>query len=112
MTTADETTKPLYGLQIGSFVPETGKFILPPVIDGSITKTIVQSQEWKSMGGRSSYDTKEMNQGSFGLSGSYGFSGLSRVDAAVSAYGVLASQEIVRAPYLRAPYQGSPASEE
>jgi len=66
---------------------ETGEFILPSVIDGSITKTIVQSQEWKSMSGNSNYAyTKEMNQGSLGVSGSYGLSGLSTVDAAVSAY--------------------------
>src|SRR4051812_5999385 len=78
---------PLYGLQVGSCVRDTGKFILPSAIKGAITQTILQTQEWKSMGGQSSYAyTKEMNQGSFGLSGGYGFSGLARVDAALSAY--------------------------
>lgn len=82
------------GVQVGCCVyPSPGRFS-PTVIDGKITATIEQEKSWESIRGQSSYVySKEMNKGSFGLSGSHGISGLSKVNWSVSAYLGKASAE-------------------
>ena len=80
-------TYPFMGVQVGSCVfAAPGKFN-PTVIDGKITTTILQEAEWRSIRGQSNFVyTKEMNQGSFGVSGSHGLSGLSKINWSLSAY--------------------------
>jgi len=87
MSADDRAKNPLAGLEIGSCAyGATGKFG-PSVIRGKITRTVVQPQEWKSMRGQSSYVyQKRMNQGSIGISGSYGVSGVSKLNGSLSAY--------------------------
>jgi hypothetical protein len=84
---ADKPTYPLINLEIGSTVLRTpGKFGTS-VIRGNVTRTIPQSQEWTTMRGRSRYvHSEEMNQHAFGISGSYGFSGLSKASVTLSGH--------------------------
>jgi hypothetical protein len=94
MAADDEMRNPFAVSRIGSCAfGATGKFA-PSVTRGNITKMNEWSEEWKSMRGQSSYVcTKEMNQGSFGISGSYGVSGISKLNGSVSGYGGKSSAE-------------------
>lgn len=81
---------PLNFIEVGSFVTsESGGFgkFHNSVVNKPITKTTPQTFEQTQMSGESScvYSSK-MNQASFSLSSSFGVSGLSKVDAAVSGY--------------------------
>jgi hypothetical protein len=83
-----EIGNPLQGLEVGSCTPAgSGKPWGKSVIRGKITRTIVQPTKWASMQGQSDYAySKQMNQGSTGIAGSYGVSGIAKASAAVSAY--------------------------
>src|SRR5271163_1235733 len=86
-----DLNNPLNGVQVGSLVKsEPGGAIrfYTSMVDKPITKTDDQVFfEVQSISGQSSYvNSSKMNQASFSLSGSYGVSGLSKVDAAVSGY--------------------------
>lgn len=82
-----KTINPLYGVEIGSTIDATtGKFSLT-VVKGPINAMITQEESQKSMSGESSYVySDQMNQGSFGLSGSYGISGVSKLQSSMSSY--------------------------
>ena len=82
-----ERLNPLYGVGIGSTIyAATGKFSTGVVRD-PISLMISQEEAQKSMSGESSYVySDKMNQGSFGLSGAYGVSGVSLVKSSLSAY--------------------------
>jgi hypothetical protein len=78
---------PLYGVEIGSTIDATtGKFSMT-VVKEPINAMITQEESTKSMLGESSYVySDQMNQGSFGLSGSYGISGVSKLKSSMSSY--------------------------
>ncbi|WP_313154142.1 hypothetical protein [Sphingobacterium multivorum] len=82
-----ETNNPLYGVTIGSIIySQSGKFA-PSVIRAPISRMIAQQQSEKYMSGESSYLYSErMNQGTFGMSGAYGASGISLLKSSMSAY--------------------------
>ncbi|WP_343566903.1 hypothetical protein [Sphingobacterium sp.] len=82
-----ETNNPLYGVTIGSIIySQSGKFA-PSVIRAPISRMIAQQQSEKYMSGESSYLYSErMNQGTFGMSGAYGASGMSLLKSSLSAY--------------------------
>src|SRR3954467_7592511 len=80
-----EIKNPFSGLEIGSCIFSVGRWG-PSVVRGQITRTLVQPTKWASMQGQSDYVyTKQMNQGSTSISGSYG-TGLAKLTTAVSAY--------------------------
>ena len=80
-----EIRNPFYGLEIGSCVFGAGKWG-KSVVRGQITRTVVQPTTWASMQGQSDYVyTKQMNQGSTSIAGSYG-TGLAKLTTAVSGY--------------------------
>ncbi|MFA8301322.1 MAG: hypothetical protein ACEPOV_14230 [Hyphomicrobiales bacterium] len=81
------SNNPLYAVEIGSTIESTlGKF-KPTVLSANISKMIPDKEVKKSMTGESSFVyTDQLNQGSLGVSGSYGVSGVSKVDSSVSAY--------------------------
>ena len=82
-----ETINPLYGVTVGSTIfSGNGKFN-SSVVNKPVNVTISQEESQKSMSGESSYVYSEkMNQGSFGMSGSYGISGVSLLKSSLSAY--------------------------
>ncbi|ALU43571.1 hypothetical protein [Pseudoalteromonas rubra] len=78
---------PLSGIKIGSTVSALDGSFSAPVINGNISKINSIGYSEKSMTGHSSYVyTDSMNQGSLGVSGSYGVSGISKVSASVTGY--------------------------
>jgi len=81
------TINPLYGVEVGSTIDATtGKFSTT-VVKEPINAMIKQEESTKSMSGESSYVySDQMNQGSFGLSGSYGISGVSKLKSSMSSY--------------------------
>lgn len=81
------SNNPLYGVTIGSTIrATTGKFSLSAV-KAPISLMITQTESQKYMSGTSSYVFSEkMNQGSAGLSGAYGISGVSLLKSSLSAY--------------------------
>lgn len=78
---------PLYGLKIGSTInATTGKFSVS-VVKGNISRMDPQKEATKTMTGQSGYVYSDvLNQGSLGVSGSYGVSGISKVKSSLSAY--------------------------
>lgn len=86
MSTSDKSN-PLLGVTIGSIIHSgSGKF-KASVVDKPISVMIAQEEAYKSMSGQSSYVySDEMNQGSFGMSGAYGVTGVSKVKSSFSAY--------------------------
>ena len=82
-----ERLNPLYGVSIGATIyAATGKFNTS-VVTAPISLMISQEETQKSMSGESSYVySDEMNQGSFGMSGAYGVSGVSLLKSSLSAY--------------------------
>lgn len=82
-----ERLNPLYGVSIGSTIyAATGKFSAN-VVAAPISVMISQEETQKSMSGESSYVySDKMNQGSFGMSGAYGVSGVSLLKSSLSAY--------------------------
>jgi hypothetical protein len=94
---------PLYGIVIGSVVDGlTGK-ASASVITGSITRMIAQESGQYSMTGQSQFVYSDtMNQGTLGVSGSYGIDGASKLSGALSAYvgnSVARSDESVSVSY-------------
>jgi hypothetical protein len=82
-----ELKNPLYAVTIGSHIKAGENSFETSPIDANISAMISQVETQKSMSGTSSYVYSErMNQGSFGLSGSYGVSGISKFKSSVSAY--------------------------
>jgi hypothetical protein len=78
---------PLYGVTIGSTAFAADGSFGASVIEGRITKMISQEEAVKVMTGESSYVQQgSLNQGSLGVTGSYGVSGVSKVKAAVAGY--------------------------
>lgn len=82
-----ERNNPLYGVTIGATIYAlTGKFN-SSVVKDPISLMISQEESQKYMSGESSYIFSEkMNQGSFGMSGAYGVSGVSLLKSSLSAY--------------------------
>ncbi|RZK25306.1 MAG: hypothetical protein EOO63_16225, partial [Hymenobacter sp.] len=84
---SNELVNPLYGLQVGSTIKSSNSRFGPSVIELPITKMTKGDTVERSMTGSSSYVyTDKMNQGSIGVSGAYGVSGISKFNSAVSAY--------------------------
>ena len=85
-----EIENPLYAVTIGSYIKSYNNKFEPSVIDtsaNSISSMISQEDTHQRMTGTSSYVYSDrMNQGSFGISGSYGVSGLSKCEGSLSAY--------------------------
>lgn len=82
-----ERNNPLYGVTIGATIYAlTGEFN-SSVVREPISLMITQEESQKYMSGESSYVFSEkMNQGSFGMSGAYGVSGVSLLKSSLSAY--------------------------
>lgn len=82
-----EMHNPLLGIAIGNTVfSNSGKFN-SSVVSKPISIMVAQEESHKSMSGQSSYVySDEMNQGSFGMSGSYGTTGISKIKSSLSAY--------------------------
>lgn len=82
-----ERNNPLYGVTIGATIYAlTGEFN-SSVVREPISLMISQEESQKYMSGESSYVFSEkMNQGSFGMSGAYGVSGVSLLKSSLSAY--------------------------
>lgn len=75
----------MYG-RVGSIVKK-GKIMVADVLQDGVTKFKSGGEGKTFMSGRSNYvQSKEMNKGSFGVSGSYGISGISKVEASVGGY--------------------------
>lgn len=82
-----EIENPLYAVTIGSHIKSYDNNFKPSVIDSNISSMISQVEKHDRMSGTSSYVYSDrMNQGSFGISGSYGVSGVSKFEASASAY--------------------------
>lgn len=78
---------PFYGISVGSTVHEADGSFSAPVIQEGMTRFAAGSEGTIRMSGNSSFMYSDsMNQGSFGVSGSYGVKGVSQYTAAVSAY--------------------------
>ncbi|WP_182289020.1 hypothetical protein [Vibrio spartinae] len=89
LTENKTSSAPLENLRIGSVININAQDITfsQPVIDKNISKVIKNSRGEKSMTGQSGYVYNSlMNKGSLGFKGSYGVSGISRLNATVSAY--------------------------
>jgi len=84
---SNSTINPLFGVEVGSTVDATtGKFSMT-VVKKPISVMITQKESIKSMSGESSYVyADQMNQGSFGLSGSYGITGVGKLKSSMAAY--------------------------
>jgi hypothetical protein len=80
-------SNPLYGLQIGSVALSAPAGFAAPVLQSGLTKFISQASGEISMSGSSEYVySDEMNQGSVGLCGSYGVSGISKITSKLQLY--------------------------
>src|SRR3546814_16216992 len=74
-----EINNPLYGVTIGATTYALAGKFSSSVVKEPISLMISQEESQKYMSGESSYIFSEkMNQGSFGMSGAYGVSGVSR----------------------------------
>ncbi len=77
---------PIMYARVGSTL-KNGRIFLSDVISGNVSKFKAGGTGSTSMSGRSHYvQSSEMNKGSFGVSGSYGISGISKVEASVGGY--------------------------
>ena len=78
---------PFYAVEIGSIIKsDTGRF-MTSVIKGDITRMVPDKEVKQTMTGGSSYVyTDRLNQGSVGVSGFYGISGLSSINAGLSVF--------------------------
>jgi hypothetical protein len=80
-------SNPLLGVTIGSTIFSGGGKFNSSVVKAPISVMIAQEEASKSMSGQSSYVySDEMNQGSLGMSGSYGVTGVSKLKSSFSAY--------------------------
>lgn len=76
---------PLLGITVGSTV--RGNDFKPSILQASITKMVSQKEVEMSMSGQSQYVyTDSLNQGTVGISGSHGVSGVSKFTTALSVY--------------------------
>jgi len=99
-------TNPFAKVAVGSTVDAMGNFGESVFGESTHVSTMISKQTYieKTMLGQSSVlYTSRMNQGSISMAGSYGFSGLSKVSAAMSAYAGLSSAENIQA--VRIDYQ-------
>ncbi|MGH1517888.1 hypothetical protein [Chryseobacterium sp. JK1] len=78
---------PFYAVEVGSIIKsDTGRF-MATIIKGDITRMVPDKEVKQTMTGGSSFVyTDSLNQGSVGVSGSYGISGLSSINAGLSVY--------------------------
>jgi hypothetical protein len=82
-----KTINPLYGITIGSTVSSLNGEFKAGVVTEPVSVMHSQIETYKSMSGESSYVYSDMmNQGSFGMSGSYGVAGVSKLKSSLSAY--------------------------
>src|SRR3546814_590373 len=82
-----EINNPLYGVTIGATTYALAGKFSSSVVKDPISLMISQEESQKYMSGESSYIFSEkMNQGSFGMSGAYGVSGVSLLKSSLSAY--------------------------
>ncbi|MCO7190360.1 MULTISPECIES: hypothetical protein [unclassified Pseudoalteromonas] len=82
------TQNPLTGVTIGSkvFSSSTAQF-KHSVLNKNVSQMVAQEKSDKFMSGESSYVYQgHMNEGSFGMSGAYGVSGISQFKASLAAY--------------------------
>ncbi len=80
-------SNPLLGVTIGSTIFSGGGKFNSSVVKAPISVMIAQEEASKSMSGQSSYVySDEMNQGSLGMSGAYGVTGVSKLKSSFSAY--------------------------
>ena len=78
---------PFAQVSIGSTVSEDGATMTAPVLIEGLTAYSAQISGQTHMSGSSAYlQGENMNQGSFGVTGSYGVSGVSQYSASVSGY--------------------------
>lgn len=78
---------PFYGISVGSTVHESDGSFSAPVIQEGMTRFAAGTEGTIRMSGNSAFIYSDsMNQGSFGVSGSYGVKGVSQYTAAVSGY--------------------------
>ncbi|MFH7015704.1 hypothetical protein [Flavobacterium sp. FlaQc-47] len=88
---------PFYAVEVGSIIRgDSGRF-LASIIKGDITKMVPDKEVKQTMTGSSSYAyTDSLNQGSVGVSGSYGISGLASLNAGLSVYAGYANAELTK----------------
>jgi hypothetical protein len=78
---------PFYGISVGSTVHESDGSFSAPVIQEGMTRFAAGTEGTIRMSGNSAFIYSDsMNQGSFGVSGSYGVKGVSQYTAAVCGY--------------------------
>jgi hypothetical protein len=84
---ANAITNPLYGLKVGSIAFGEPPHFDTPVLGPGLTKFISGQSGEMSMSGSSEYIySDQMNQGSVGVSGSYGISGIAKFSSKLSGY--------------------------
>ncbi|MFZ0599456.1 MAG: hypothetical protein WAM46_20885 [Flavobacterium sp.] len=88
---------PFYAVEVGSIIRgDSGRF-QASIIKGDITKMVPDKEVKQTMTGSSSYAyTDSLNQGSVGVSGSYGISGLASLNAGLSVYAGYANAELTK----------------
>ncbi|NOU51960.1 hypothetical protein HG263_15615 [Pseudoalteromonas sp. JBTF-M23] len=85
---ASPINNPLHGVTLGSVVHSSvGTVFKGSVLNINVSKMVEQEGSDVYMSGQSSYVYKDrMNEGSFGVSGSYGVSGISQFKSSLAAY--------------------------
>ncbi|WP_394773115.1 hypothetical protein [Flavobacterium sp.] len=88
---------PFYAVEIGSIIRgDSGRF-QASIIKGPITRMVPDREVMQTMTGSSSYVyTDSLNQGSLGVSGSYGISGLASLNAGLSVYAGNSKAELTK----------------
>lgn len=88
---------PFYAVEIGSIIRgDSGRF-QASIIKGPITRMVPDREVKQTMTGGSSYVyTDSLNQGSLGVSGSYGISGLASLNAGLSVYAGNSKAELTK----------------
>ncbi|PHM65758.1 hypothetical protein Xsto_01703 [Xenorhabdus stockiae] len=78
-------TNPFTGVSVGSTV--LGNNFSPSIINSNITKIVTQKEIEKYMTGQSQYVySDKLNEGTLGVSGSYGISGVAKFTSSLSTY--------------------------
>ncbi|WP_431889341.1 hypothetical protein PJ912_27750 [Pectobacterium colocasium] len=87
MENSKSFNNPLIGVRIGSTISGNEGRFSPSIIIENITRMIPEKEVVKSMTGKSLYVyTDELNQGSLGVAGGYGVSGVSKLTSSLSTY--------------------------
>lgn len=87
MTSKEIQNSPFYAVEVGSTITDAHSGFGATIIKSPITKFIEDSHQSTHMTGESSYVYSDsLNQGSLAVSGSYGVSGVSKLEAGLAAY--------------------------